>query len=176
MNTDKIIMNYLQFRSFMINWVNSIKDRFRSVTEILGKEDNSSTASIYFKYIIVKMLVSMREYISNIIQRIDSKRYKYIQITSINDGVLIYNNSTVEDVILGNLESNKVDKKINNKVYIKYSLDDKICLKHIIRKYGGSIDIKVILDLNNVYYDDTSSIHMKYMDSGKIVNRVQKIE
>lgn len=75
--------------------------------------------------------------------------------------------TSIEDIMSGDSTYEEV-KSTPKRVYIRYSLDDNLCLKHILQQYDGGENIKEILTLNGIKYNENSKIYVRYMDKGKI--------
>lgn len=165
-----LVICYMVTRSRIINYINTIKDAIRTVTDVKGINSiGDPVKSLYLRYLLIKVLIFFKNFVSNAIRYIDSQYY-LVEISKIENSTTnrrIYKMTSIEDIMSGDSTYEEV-KSTPKRVYIRYSLDDNLCLKHILQQYDGGENIKEILTLNGIKYNENSKIYVRYMDKGKI--------
>lgn len=166
-----LLLKYLVVKSYLINLATSSKEAILGLTNIVGY-DGIVSKSILFRFIIIKVLVSLKSMIIFLIKYVD-KKYDLIEVDK--GGLKITENTTISEFIENDKnefsdQKNEVDDKMNSydKIYLQYSLDS-MCIKDLLRKYSniGNNSIINILKLNNIKYTSDSKITVKSRSNGK---------
>jgi len=132
------------------------------VTEISTLE-NGKTYSIYYCYLLVKILKTIHFPVELILQN----KKKYFVMISHNNKIIknMFTNMTLCDIVTY-IGKYIPPKKISNVIVLDilmYTGENYMSIKNILGEYGGNNNIKDVLNYEKIKYDNDSYIEIEYI-------------
>lgn len=175
----KLIYYYLLTKTKILIWFSSLR-RLITDTKRITANTNTSTKSIYFRYLVVRSLKYLISLIDVTSKKIEiTKDYVDGEITAILDAnVAGKENISIYDTIchIDDYKNKTTNGETTNRVFLKLLLknkDDSICLKDYLIKYRDDEEkyhntLENIIDMNNIdVCEETSQINMVFFNQGK---------